>query len=82
DYTDILTEYRTLRQQYPQARLTKSLDWTVFDDPDSFVTVIAVPYQTAEDANTWCDQQDIDDDHCFAQLLSRIRGPDGTTQHR
>lgn len=81
-YTDILTEYRTLRQQYPQARLTQSLDWTVFSDPDSFVTVLAVPYQKAEDANTWCDQQGIDRNHCFAQLLSRVRGPEGTTQHR
>ena len=82
DYTDILTEHRALRQQYTQARLVWSGDWSVFNGRDFFVTVLAVPFRTAENANSWCDQQGIDRDHCFAKLLSQVRGPEGTTRHR
>lgn len=82
DYTSILREYRALRQQYPQARLVRSDSWQAFDGPGFFVTVLAVPFPTADDANKWCDQHDIDPDDCFAKLLSRDRGPQGTTRHR
>ncbi|HEY2762678.1 MAG TPA: hypothetical protein VGJ13_01465 [Pseudonocardiaceae bacterium] len=82
DYTDILQEHLALREKYPQARLVWSGDWPVFDGKDFFVTVLAVPFGTAQDANGWCDQQGIDGDHCFAKLLSQARRPAGTTGHR
>lgn len=82
DYTDILKEHRALRQQYTQARLVWSGDWSVFKGRDFFVTVLAVPFGTAEGANRWCSQQGIDRDHCFAKLLSQVRGPEGATGHR
>lgn len=82
DYTDILKEHRALRQQYAQARLVWSGDWPVFKGRDFFVTVLVVPFGTAEGVNRWCDQQGIDRDHCFAKLLSQVRGPEGTTGHR
>jgi eukaryotic-like serine/threonine-protein kinase len=82
DYTDILKEHQAVRKQYPNARLVWSGDWTVFNGRDFFVTVLAVPFGTAEGANRWCDQQGIDRDHCFAKLLSQVRDPAGTTRHR
>jgi hypothetical protein len=82
DYTDVLKEHQGVRQRYSNARLIWSGDWTVFNGSDFYVTVLAVPFGTAEEANGWCDQQGIDRDHCFAKLLSRVRGPAGTTRHR
>ncbi|MGH3906936.1 MAG: hypothetical protein ACRDTE_22550, partial [Pseudonocardiaceae bacterium] len=82
DYPDILAEHWALRQTYPQARLVWSADWPVFKGQDFFVTVLALPHATAEDANNWCDQQGIDGDHCFAKLLSQVSGFEGTTRHR
>jgi len=82
DYLSILQEHRKLRQEYPRARLVWSSDWPSFKGQDFYVTVLAVPFTTAEDANLWCDQQGIDRDHCFAKLLSQSRGPEGSTRHR
>ena len=82
DYPDILAEHRALRQSYPQARLVYSADWPVFQGQDFFVTILAIPHATAEDANNWCDQQGIDGDHCYAKLLSQSSGFEGTTRHR
>jgi serine/threonine-protein kinase len=82
DYIDILKEHQALRRQYPQARLVRSGDWSVFNGSDFFVTVLANPFETADGANSWCDRQGIDSDHCFAKLLSQFRSPGGTTKHR
>lgn len=82
DYTHILREHWGLRQQYPEARLVWSGDWSSFTSPDFFVTVLAIPFGAAEEANGWCDQQGIDRDHCFAKLLSQVTGSDGSTRHR
>jgi serine/threonine-protein kinase len=82
DYIDILKEHQALRRQYPQARLVRSSDWSVFNGSDFFVTVLANPFETADGANSWCDRQGIDSDHCFAKLLSQVRSPGGTTKHR
>lgn len=82
DYTHILGEHWGLRQQYPEARLVWSGDWSSFTSSDFYVTVLAIPFDTAEEANGWCDQQGIDRDHCFAKLLSQVSGSDGSTRHR
>ena len=54
----------------------------VFTGQDFFVTVLAQPFATAEQANSWCDQQSIDGDHCYAKLLSHTHGVAGSTKHR
>ena len=81
-YPDILAEHQGIRQLYPEARLVWSGDWSSFSGRDFFVTVLSVPFATAEQANGWCDSQDIGADHCFAKLLSDTVGYEDSTKHR
>ena len=81
DYTDILNDHVALRSTY-SARLVWSGDWSSFRENDFYITVAAVSFSTPEEANAWCDMQDIDSDNCFAKRLSTIAGPDGSTINR
>ncbi len=79
---DILRDHFALRQRFSQARLVWSGDWTTFSSPDWWVTVVALPMTTPQQANGWCDQQGFDADHCFAKMVSSVLGPTGTTVYR
>jgi len=81
-YSDILSEHQAIRQRYPKVRLVWSGDWFSFSGRDYFVTVLGVPFTSAEQANEWCDSQGIDADHCFAKLLSDVIGYEDSTEHR
>jgi len=79
---EILRDHLALRQRFPRARLVRSSDWTTFGSPNWWVTIVALPMTTPQQANGWCDAQGLDADHCFAKMISSVLGPDGTTVYR
>ena len=80
---DIVQEFFSLRQQFPQALLLFSDDWPVFDAGGSWwVTIVGIPFTTAEEANAWCDSQGLDGEHCFAKYVDTTGSSEGTTRNR
>jgi hypothetical protein len=81
NYERILQDFLQLRQQYPSAHLLRSGDWSTFDSPDYWVTIADWAYPTASGALAWCRNEGLDDNHCYAKLISTTHGVDGTTAH-
>jgi eukaryotic-like serine/threonine-protein kinase len=77
DPVQILQEHQRLRQQYG-AVLLWSGDWTVWDDPDYWVTVVPRTYSDSDSVLSWCRSVGRDADHCSAQIVSKTLGRDGT----
>jgi hypothetical protein len=75
---DILAEYTENQRRHPEAILLWSGDWTSFRLSDFWVTVLAEPYDTPEEALETCRNLGLDRDNCFAKKLSTSEGPDGT----
>ena len=79
----IMQEFFSLRQQFPEALLLFSDDWPVFDAGGSWwVTIVGIPFTTAEGANAWCDSQGLDGEHCFAKYIDTNGSSEGTTRNR
>jgi serine/threonine-protein kinase len=81
NYGRILQDFLQLRQQYPSAHLLRSGDWSTFDSPDYWVTVADWAYPTASGALAWCRNEGLDNNHCYAKLVSTTHGVDGSTAH-
>jgi eukaryotic-like serine/threonine-protein kinase len=75
-----LQEHLRLRQQYG-AKLLWSGDWTNFDAPDFWVTVVPITFSDSADALAWCRGQGLDPDHCYAEVVSTTRSGYGSTAH-
>lgn len=73
----ILAEHQQLSQQYG-AVLLWSGDWTTYDHPDYWVTVVPTTYPDSDSVLNWCHSVGRDPDHCSAQIVSNTLGPDGT----
>ena len=69
----ILQEHQRLRQQYG-AKLLWTGDWTVWDHPDYWVTVVPKTFSDASGALSWCTSAGLDSDHCSAQVVSATLG--------
>ena len=82
DNSSILAKYQNLRARYPSARLLWSGDWPVFSGTNYWVTIAAQPFQTADEANAWCDAQGIGADDCFAKNVSHTGSAGGSTKNR
>lgn len=82
DDAAILADHLALRTAYPDVRLVWSGDWVTFSAQDFWVTLVAESFATAEDANAWCDAQDIGRDDCYAKRLATTGGGDGNTKPR
>lgn len=82
DEAAILAEYRQLAARYPQALLLKSGDYATFRLPGYWVTVVAIPFTNAEDANAWCDSMGIGPSDCLAARLTHTAGSQGNTVTR
>ena len=76
---DILRNHLEFRQRYDDVRLVWSADWTTFNSPDFWVTIVAEAFGTADQANRWCDSNGIDAFNCFAKMISSTFGTEGTT---
>lgn len=79
---DILRNHLNLRERYDGVRLVWANDWTTFNDPEFWITVVGVPYYDGPSANQWCDSHGIDAGNCFAKVISSRFGPEGTTMMR
>ena len=78
-HDEILSHFNGLKARYPGALLLRSNDYTSFDKSDYWVVVIPAKYGDGTKANSWCDTEGIDRDDCFAKLLRRVGGSQGTT---
>jgi eukaryotic-like serine/threonine-protein kinase len=74
---EILSEHIRLRNEF-NGKLLWSGDWTVFDYPDYWVTVVPTYFTSAGGALQWCTSHNLDADHCAAQVVSSTQGRSGT----
>jgi hypothetical protein len=79
---DVLRDHLALRDKYSGVRLVSSGQWTTFNAPDWWVTVIGQPQLAPADANGWCDSQGLGVNDCFAKFVSSLFGVEGTTAYR
>ncbi len=82
DSASAMAKYRTLSASYGGVFMVASADFTSFRSSGYYVTMIAVPFGTAAQANAWCDAQGFPAVDCLAKVLSHTRGPDGLTVER
>ena len=69
DSQQILQEHQWLRQRYG-AKLLWSGDWTTYDRPDYWATVVPETFSDSGSVLSWCTSQNRDSDHCSAQKLA------------
>jgi hypothetical protein len=87
NYERILQDFLQLRQQYSgvarsgDPQLLWSGDWSTFDRSDYWITIAGIAYPTADGALAWCRSQGLDDNHCYAKLISTTHPIDGSTAH-
>ena len=83
DNRTTLQEFLKLRQKYSDAKLLYSDEWPVFDSGGQYwVTIVATPYGSADEANAWCSAEGFDADHCFAKYIDTKGSSEGTTVNR
>jgi hypothetical protein len=74
----ILQEHQRLRQQYG-AKLIWSGDWSTFNGPDWWITIVPITFGDPDGALGWCRQNGLDKNHCYAKLVSTTHPVDGST---
>ncbi|MFN8053668.1 MAG: hypothetical protein U0Q22_19700 [Acidimicrobiales bacterium] len=80
DAASIMREHDSLRASYG-AYLLYSSDWA-FKRQDVWVTVTSTTFSSGAEANSWCVQQGIDAEHCFAKLIHTGAPVRGDTLNR
>ena len=78
DNARTLQEFLGFRQQY-NAKLLWSGDWSTFNAPNFWVTVVPVTFSTSDGALQWCKAQGFDSWHCLAKLVSTTHPIAGST---
>ncbi|WP_246241198.1 serine/threonine-protein kinase [Mycolicibacterium madagascariense] len=73
-----LQEHLQLRQRFG-ARLLWSGDWSTFDAPNFWVTIVPVTFNDADGALQWCMAEGFDSNHCYAKLISSTHPVPGST---
>jgi serine/threonine-protein kinase len=82
DDAAILADHLSMRASYPDVRLVWSGDWATFSAADFWVTLVAIPHATPEEANGWCDSHHIAAGECYAKRVSATGGGDRDTVPR
>ncbi len=82
DSATAMAKYRALSSAYGGVFMVASSDFTSFRNPGYYVTMVALPFSTPDEANAWCDAQGFAAEDCLAKRLSHIDGPDGSTVER
>jgi len=82
DALSILDDHRSWRERFPRVRLLWSGDYTTFEATDFWVTIVAIPFDSPEAANGWCDAQGLPLEDCFAKLVSHTQSHEGSTRLR
>lgn len=75
-----LQEHLLLRQRY-DAVLVWSGDWSTFDAPNYWVTIVPVTFATPDGALAWCRAQGLGRNDCYAKLVSTTHPVRGSTAH-
>ncbi len=78
-YADILADFRSLDARFPDAVLVRSDDYVSFSRGGFYVTVVAQPFSTPEQANAWCDSYGLAADTCYAKRSSHTDRSAGST---
>jgi hypothetical protein len=79
DYRRIWADYRQLAGVHSGALLLNSADFTTFQLPGFWITVVPRAFSTSAAANAWCDSQHIDLGDCFAARLTHSPNSQGNT---
>jgi hypothetical protein len=78
----ILEDHRSRRIEFPRVRLIWSGNYTSYTSGDFWVTIVAIPYATPDEANAWCDANAQPLEDCYAKLISHAHAPEGSTHLR
>ena len=82
DAVSILEDHRAWRERFPRVRLLWSGDYSTYKQVDFWVTIVAIPFDTAEGALGWCDANALPAEDCYAKLISHTHPHDGSTKLR
>ncbi|AQA01790.1 hypothetical protein BVC93_04320 [Mycobacterium sp. MS1601] len=74
-----LREHLDLRARFPEVRLLWSGEWSTFSEGDWWITIAGVTFPDEVGALTWCRDNGLDRDHCYAKLVSTTHPIDGST---
>jgi hypothetical protein len=80
DNRAILDEHLRLRNIYPDVKLLWSGDWSTYDGPNFWVTVVGLESYNPYDVLDWCTEQGFDRDNCIAKLVSTTHSIEGSTK--
>jgi hypothetical protein len=78
----IWQEYQQFATQYSQVLLLWSGNYTSFAFGNYWVVLVPDASDTSTAANSWCDEQNLPDDQCYAKLISHTAGPKGSSSIR
>lgn len=81
DNARILDEHMRLRATYADVRLLRSGDWSTYDGPGFWVTIVGLRSDNPDDVLAWCTQQGFDRDDCAAKVVSTWRPVAGSTRY-
>lgn len=80
DNQAILEEHLRLRNIYPDVKLLWSGDWSTYDGPNFWVTVVGLWFTAPEYTLAWCTNQGFDRDNCIAKIVSTTHPIAGSTR--
>lgn len=80
DHEAILAEHLRLRNNYPDVKLLWSGDWSTFDAPNFWVTVVGLYSDDPYDVLGWCIDEGFDRDNCIAKVVSTTHPVAGSTK--
>lgn len=81
-HSELLDRLLSQRARYGEVLLVDSSALATFDSPDYWVTLVAEPYLSPEDANDWCEDAGRSPDDCFARLITDDPGIDPSSSPR
>jgi serine/threonine-protein kinase len=76
-----LQEHLDRRQRDPDVRLLWSGDWSTFSAPNFWVTLVGMTFPDSAGALAWCRSQNLDRDHCIAEVVSTTLPVQGSTAY-
>jgi hypothetical protein len=81
-YTDILDNHDQWAARYSPVFLLRSDYFSSFSRSGYWVTIVGTGFSSADQANSWCDEQSIPANDCFAKRLAHSAASEGNTAHR
>jgi hypothetical protein len=81
-HREILQDFRSWQQVYPDAILVLSTNFSSFRYDGYWVTVVPRPFTDAASVHRWCEAQQLSRDDCLGKRLSHDSGPEGNTAPR